>query len=169
MRLRRVRSCKKLLPERIKRVGDLTMRNISFGATKGSRKWNLPLTYGPKIPPVIDGECTQTIRTGNKKRVGDLIRFYVWEGRPYWSKRKTITRYAEIWMAEDILIIPTGFLFYHNGKFQKEIGWNSWEMRDIARRDYILPPTGEALRDVLMSKNKIPEGGVEAQILRWTP
>ncbi len=31
----------------------------------------------------------------------------------------------------------------------------------------IEPPTGEALRDVLLGMHRIPDEGVEAQILRW--
>jgi hypothetical protein len=142
------------------------------------RKWNLPLTYPPKIDPVRKGECTQTIRIlnktkahpeGSKKEGGDLIRFFTWTGKPYRSKREWVTKeYAELWMAQDIVIIPTGFLIYHTGKFQREINWDSLEMRDFATWDYIVPPTGEALRDVLMAKNKIPAEGADAQILRWS-
>jgi hypothetical protein len=143
------------------------------------RKWNLPLSYEPKIEPVIVGTCRQTIRACTiskskkhpgkiiKKEEGDLVRFYIWTGRPYWSSPKYITDYQELWMTMDIRIIQTGFLIYHNDKFQREINWDSWEMRDLAKADGIIPPTGEALRDVLMSKNKIPAEGIEAQILRW--
>lgn len=132
------------------------------------KKWNLPLTYKPKIDPVKSGECTQTIRTGKKFTEGDLIRFYIWQSRPYHSKRTTITDYSEIWMVDEILIIQTGFLFYHNGKFQKEVNWDNWEMQDLAKKDFINPPTGEALKDVLISKNgKIPAEGINAQIIRW--
>lgn len=135
------------------------------------RKWNLPLTYQPKIQPVIDGTCKQTIRVCKpdkpKKQEGDLIRFYTWIGTPYRSKRKTITGYSELWLTEDILIISTGMLHYHNDKFQKEVNWDTWEMNNLADYDGIVPPTGEALRDVLVSKNKIPSEGIEAQILRW--
>lgn len=41
------------------------------------------------------------------------------------------------------------------------------ELNDLAALDGIVPPTGEALRDVLFSKNKIPKEGIEAQVLRW--
>lgn len=145
-----------------------------------TRKFNLPLTYAPKIQPVRSGECTQTIRIinktkahpeGTRKEVGDLIRFFTWSGKPYRSKRVWVMEeYKEIWMADEILIIPTGFLFYNNGKFQREVNWDNWEMRDIAKKDYIVPPTGEALRDVLVGENgDIPEAGVEAQVIRWQP
>ena len=52
-----------------------------------------------------------------------------------------------LWMVEDILIIDTGFLHYHNDKFQKETMWDGWELQDLAQKDGIVPPTGEALRD----------------------
>ena len=147
-----------------------------------TRDWNLPLTYLPKIEPVRSGNCKQTIRFCTiskskkhpgeiiRKQVGDRIRFYQWTGRPYWSHPEYITDYMELWMAEDIRIIPTGFLFYHNGKFQREYNWNYWEMKRLAEYDFIDPPTGEALRNVLVGKNgKIPAEGAPAQILRWDP
>ena len=131
------------------------------------KKFNLPLTYDPKIQPVRDGTCTQTIRTGRKFAEGDLVSFHGWSGRPYHSSWSFRTPYKPLWMVQDIHITPTGFLFYHNGKFFKEINWCSWEMRELAKLDYINPPTGEDLRDVLMSKNKIPAYGIDAQIIRW--
>lgn len=126
-----------------------------------SRKWNIPLTYAPKIQPVIDGTCRQTIRTGRKFSVGDLIRFYTWAGRPYHSKRTTITEYMQIVELEGVVIIPEGLVragyLLHN-----------WPDMDIlAYLDGIVPPTGAALKEVLMSKNKIPVTGIDAQIVRW--
>lgn len=128
------------------------------------RKWNIPLTYEPKIEPVRKGECTQTIRTGRKFAVGDLIRFYRWAGKPYRSKRETITGYMVITHEIPLFIHPWGI---ENGKDVAER--YLWEQCDkLAESDGIVPPTGEALRDVLVSKNgKIPEGGIEAQIIRW--
>lgn len=37
----------------------------------------------------------------------------------------------------------------------------------LAARDGIEPPTGKALRDVLAGMHKIPDDGIEAQVLRW--
>jgi len=51
------------------------------GPWRKPRKWNLPLTYEPKIPGVIDGTIQQTIRVGRKFRVGDLVSFHGWEGQ----------------------------------------------------------------------------------------
>lgn len=130
-----------------------------------TRKWNVPLTYQPKIEPVRVGLCTQTIRLGRKYAVGDLIRFYVWEGKPYRSKQKTITEYARIKEVYKIVIFKdkwVGPAFTHT--------WQSPGSTMLARRDGIVPPTGEALRDVLIQKNgKIPDEGIEAQIIRWVP
>ena len=127
------------------------------------RKWNLPLTYEPKIQPVIDGYCRQTIRKGRKFHIGDWVRFYLWEGKPYRSKRKTITVYFELDTVQDIIISPHGFGF----EISDAISWNHPIARLISKLDGIVPPTGEALRDVLMSKNKIPPFGIEGQIIRW--
>ncbi len=37
----------------------------------------------------------------------------------------------------------------------------------LAARDGIEPPTGEALRDVLLGMHTVPADGVEAQVVRW--
>jgi len=135
-----------------------------------TRKWNLSLTYEPKIDSVIDGTIRQTIRAvgkAGKKEEDDLISLHGWIGKPYHSSWSFRTKYAKIWMAEDILIIPTGMLHYHNDKFQKEVNWDNYEMAHLAKADGIVPPTGEALRDVLFEKNKIPNEGIWAQIIRW--
>jgi hypothetical protein len=131
------------------------------------KKFNLPLTYEPKIQPVIDGTCRQTIRIGHKFSEGDLVSFHGWAGRPYHSSWSFRTPYQPLWLVQDIKIISTGFLFYHNGKFNKEVNWESWEMDHLAEYDGIVPATGEELHNVLMSKNKIPAEGIESQIIRW--
>jgi hypothetical protein len=128
------------------------------------RKWNLPLTYEPKIQPVIDGTIRQTIRTGRKFSVGDLVRFYKWTGRPYRSPRITITEYQQIIICLDIIINHEGI---------RDVTWEQgfvvlWNGCDgCAALDGIVPPTGEALKKVLAEKNIIPAVGVEAQIIRW--
>jgi hypothetical protein len=128
------------------------------------RKWRLPLTYEPKIEPVLLGTCRQTIRMGRKKQVGDLIRFFVWTGKPYRSKQIDLTEYEPLTGVWNVKIIPIGIIFTAGGL----IPWNFTYMNDIAARDGIVPPTGEALRDVLIGKNgKIPAEGIDAQILRW--
>jgi hypothetical protein len=133
-----------------------------------TRKWNLALTYEPKIQPVRDGTCRQTIRPigkGPAKQVGDLISFHGWQGRPYHSSWSWRTPYTPITIAKSCLIRDEGI---DNLKFQGEFGLWDWEELDaLAEIDGIVPPTGIALRDVLMSKNKIPAIGIEAQIIRW--
>ena len=60
------------------------------------RKLVMSLTYPPKIEPVKDGRCTQTIRKGRKVAEGDEILFHGWAGLPRrskwsWDKRVTVT------------------------------------------------------------------------------
>ena len=141
------------------------------------RKWNLPLTYKPKIEPVLLGKCRQTIRACGvskqkghegelvRKAVGDLVRFYVWSGRPYWSTRINLTEYEPLTEVIDIRILQDGIVINHKGPVGLLFPWSVES--GLAAQDYIDPPTGEALRDVLLSKNKIPVEGVSAQILRW--
>lgn len=74
--------------------------------------------------------------------------------------------YKEITVAENILISNSGW----GKEIPDAVEWNHPLTDLMARFDGIVPPTGEALRDVLISKNgKIPIGGIEAQIIRWKP
>ena len=131
-----------------------------------TRKWNLPLTYEPKIQPVIDGAIRQTIRAGDKFSEGDSIRFYTWQGTPYRSKRTTITEYMP-------LIEVLSLTIHHGGiTFPSSLGGEDfalWQDLDkLAAMDGIVPPKGFVLRNVLLSKNKLPVPyGLEAQIIRW--
>ena len=143
-----------------------------------TRDWNLPLTYPPKIEPVRKGECTQTIRFCTiskskkhpgeiiRKQVGDRVRFYCWTGRPYWSHPEYVTEYMELTYAENVVIKPDG-IHDRQSVFLPSL----WiDLDGLASLDFIDPPTGEALRDVLIGKNgKIPLEGIPAQILRWDP
>ena len=142
-----------------------------------SRDWNLPLSYPPKIEPVRTGKCTQSIRFCTiskskkhpgeiiRKQVGDRVRFYRWSGRPYWSHPEYVTGYMELIVADNIFVFPEGILWSDE---TDEIPWDHEHLDEIAEYDFIDPPTGEALRDVLISKNgRIPADGAPAQILRW--
>lgn len=130
-----------------------------------TRRWNIPMTYPPKIPKVRDGTCTQTIRFGRKYHVGDEIRYFNWSGRPYRSKWILLTGYMPLIEVIDVYIGNCTFGYVSSGCGYK---WHSPIIDEIARLDGIEPPTGEALRDVLISKNgKIPAEGREAQIIRW--
>ena len=125
-----------------------------------TRKWNLPLTYTPKIPGVLNGSIRQTIRVGRKFSPGDLVSFHGWSGRPYRSPWSFRTQYAVLKAVIPITIYPGGI------EAPGEI--RPWSLLDgIARLDGIDPPTGEALCRVLSGMHKIPADGIEAQILRW--
>jgi hypothetical protein len=142
------------------------------------RSWNLPLTYPQKIEAVRTGKCTQSIRFCTiskskkhpgeiiRKQAGDRVRFYIWTGRPYWSHPERITEYMELVNVENCRIREEGI---DDLRFQGEFGLWDWDELDrLAELDFINPPTGEALRDVLIGKNgKTPEEGAPAQILRW--
>lgn len=124
------------------------------------KKWNIPLTYAPKITGVLDGSIRQTIRTGRKFSVGDLVSFHGWEGTPYRSKWAARTAYAPLKDVIPITILPRGLTMPHE--------FRPWHVLDeIARLDGIEPPTGAELYRVLSVLNPIPQSGVEAQIIRW--
>ena len=58
-------------------------------------------------------------------------------------------------------LLPTGIRDVETGVM------TPWaDLDDLAARDGIVPPTGEALRDVLFGMHKIP-GPTPAQIIRW--
>ena len=123
-----------------------------------------PLTYAPKIQGVLDGTIRQTIRVGTKFRVGDLVSFHGWEGTPYRSKWSFRTPYFALTTARAIRIVPGGIVV-PGLRREEYCAWSALD--DLAARDGIEPPTGEALRDVLLGMHRIPNEGVEAQILRW--
>ena len=131
------------------------------------RKWNLPLTYEPKIKPVLNGECTQTIRAGRKIQVGHLVSFHGWSGKPYrspWSFGKP-PRYWEVIFTHNIRIHGVGISFMVNPNRGIFKYWD--DLDDLARQDFISPSTGEELGNVLLSMHKIPDEGLPAQIIRW--
>ena len=128
------------------------------------RRWNIPLTYAPKIPGVIDGTIRQTIRAGRKFHVGDLVSFHGWEGRPYRSKWSFRTPYFALTTARAIRIVPGGIVV-PGLRREEYCAWSALD--DLAARDGIEPPTGEALREVLLGMHTIPDEGIEAQVVRW--
>jgi hypothetical protein len=120
----------------------------------------VPLAYDPKIRGVLDGTIRQTIRTGRRYMVGDKISFHGWKGRPYWSEWSFRTPYYELVEVILITLYPGGI----------EIGGNikPWsQLDDLACLDGIDPPAGEALGELLNEMHRIPDEGLEAQILRW--
>jgi hypothetical protein len=116
------------------------------------RKWNIPLTYAPKIPGVLNGSIWQTIRVGRKYRVGDLVSFHGWSGQPYRSKWSFRTPYFPLVMARPIRIRPGGI----GALFGSGMDYRAWSLLD-------------ELALVLQGMHPIPEDGIEAQILRWRP
>jgi len=124
----------------------------------------MSMTYPPKIEPVQDGRCTQTIRKGDKVAVDDQILFHGWAGKPYrskwnWRKRVVVNEVIPILISEDgidVFSIPG-----------HPLPWQNIMVCRIAFDDYINPPTGEALRDVLFGLNDIPTEPKEYQIIRW--
>lgn len=126
------------------------------------RKWVMSITYLPKIDPVKDGRCTQTIRKGRKVSVGDEILFHGWAGRPYrskwdWRKRVVVTEVYNIQIIECGIVMGGSYIL-----------WYSDYVCGLAEFDFIDPPTGEALRDVLFGLNGAPDSPEEYQIIRWT-
>ena len=125
------------------------------------RKFNLPLTYKPKIPGVIEGSIRQTIRPGRKFSPADLVAFHGWEGIPYRSKWSFRTPYTSLIEVLDIEIETRGILL--------PSGRARWaELDTLARLDGIDPPTGEGLKNVLFGMHPIHIGEkLEGQVIRW--
>jgi len=129
-------------------------------------KWNLSLTYEPKIKAVLSGKCRQTIRVGYKIRVGDKVSFHGWEGQPYRSKWNNRTPYFEVIEATLIQVLSS-FMIYDPFGIRKIIDWDSEEMDEIARLDGMNPPKGLELKNVLFTEYHVPGCGLEMQIIRW--
>jgi len=125
------------------------------------RKQVMAITYQPKIKPVQDGRCTQTIRKGHKVSVGDIISFYMYNGR-WISKCVVVNNVEQIIISQDVIN------FYDNDKLDI-VGksWSSFFGTSLAIHDFIDPPTGEALRDVLFGFYGVPDEPEEYQIIRW--
>ena len=141
------------------------------------RKHNLPLTYSPKIPAVLEGKCTQTIRAGRKFKVGDMVSFHGWEGRPYRSKWSFRTPYWPIHTVWNITVWKNGILFpemLEGYDYSPEM-FRPWDCLDwLAVLDGIVPETGEELGRVLLEMNELVPtennllGELEMQVIRWT-
>ncbi len=125
------------------------------------RYW-LPLTYGPKIQGVQDGTIRQTIRPGRKFKPGDEISFHGWEGVPYKSPWSFRFGPYSLHAVLNVVLYPDG-IKYSFGKYP----WSSRFVILTVKADGIDPPTGEALEKVMKEYHRIPDEGLEAQILRW--
>ena len=123
-------------------------------------------TYKPKIKAVQAGTCTQTIRLRgiDPVEIGDYILFHGWSGKPYkseWSWRLKV-RVTEVWnvfMRTDGIIPPDWP--------PRLIAWTDPFVNDIAKRDGIKPPTGEALFQLLNKMYKLEKSADAFQIIRW--
>lgn len=131
------------------------------------KKHVMAITYKPKIEPVRNGKCTQTIRMTDKFKVDDQILLHGWNGLPYhskwsWRKRITISEVINVQIDFDFGIKA----FYPNNVYFSWFGWDDPEADKLAALDFIDPPTGIELRNVLTKLNKAKAGTIY-QIIRW--
>jgi hypothetical protein len=124
----------------------------------------LPLTYQPKIPGVMDGSITQSIRIDTQLSVGDYIAFHGWEGRPYHSPWSFRTEYYRVRLAKPINI-HADFVYLPEEKRQLKIGDPILDR--LAEKDGIEPATGEELLKVLHGMHG--DGTLYGKVLRWEP
>ena len=123
----------------------------------------MAITYKPKIIPVLNNSCYQTIRTMRKKEIKplDSIKFHGWLGRPYRSKWSWV-KDVIVRQVFPIQICKSGI--YRDNEFYS---WDSEQCNLLAKLDYIEPATGEELRDVLFGLNKTSTERIDCQIIRW--
>jgi len=117
----------------------------------------MAMSYAPKIEPVRCGKCTQTIRKGRNVSVGDEILFHDSD----WNKLVIVDH------AEPIIISSDSICFYDSDKNIQTKSWDSFWADVLAIRDYIVPQTGPALRDVLFGFYGVPDEPEKYQIIRW--
>jgi hypothetical protein len=124
----------------------------------------LPLTYKPKIPGVLTGWITQSIRIDTDLQVGDMIAFHGWEGKPYHSPWSFRTPYCEITLAKEINILENS-VYLPEG--MQSINEHDTLMYQLAFLDGIYPVTGEELIRVLHEMHG--KGVLYGKIIRWDP
>jgi hypothetical protein len=130
--------------------------------------YNLPLTYPPKIEAVKKKQCGQTIRKGRRYKAGDRVSFHGWEGKPYRSKWSFRTPYFTLKEVINIIVEQDGIRLYSNinpRAVRPLYEWTHMYCNALARLDYIDPPTGTELKNVLLGMHKTTP--FEAQIIRW--
>lgn len=137
------------------------------------RKHVMAITYQPKIEAVRKGKCTQTIRMTDKFTVGDSILLHGWVGKPYrskwsWIKRVTISRVINAYIDLDFGSREEEKILhlFCSSKMIISFKWDHPEADKLAALDFIDPPTGIELRNVLTKLNKA-KGGNTYQIIRW--
>ena len=104
--------------------------------------------------------------------VGDLVSFHGWAGQPYHSKWSFRTEYQPLVEVVSIEIEPRGFVWMScDGRTETDRGamYSKWDDLDrIAHLDGIDPPTGQALKTVLLGMHPIRDGEkLQAQVIRW--
>lgn len=124
----------------------------------------LPLTYKQKIPGVLAGDITQSIRIDTDLQVGDQIAFHGWSGRPYHSPWSFRTAFCEIILAKQISIHEKSVHFRGTG-ITLQIG--DPLLDKLAALDGIEPATGEELVRVLHAMHG--KGILRGKVLRWDP
>jgi hypothetical protein len=125
----------------------------------------LPLTYIPKIPGVLAGTITQSIRIDTDLKEGDSIAFHGWQGKPYRSSWSFRTPFMTVTMAmpvnirknDSVHFLETGEVYQRPSAF----------LNCIAALDGIDPPTTEELIRVLRAMHG--KGYLHGKILRWDP
>ena len=122
----------------------------------------MSLSYQPKIRAVFSGVCKQTIRRGNRFRVGDEILLHTWTGKPYrspWGERLRVV----VTRVDVISVEENG---YRCDGGRSWVGWDSVIADMVAGRDGIA--SGVELRDVLKRLNNIKYfDGQTFQIICW--
>ena len=126
----------------------------------------IPMSYKPKLDAVFDGRCTQTIRKGRKYAVGQRRWIFGWSGVPRhskWGRRMLV----EIVGCHGLKVRKDWIGFFPDERAIPQ--WASCWARnatELARLDFIDPPTGSALRDTLKRLNGRDWQG-EYQVVRW--
>lgn len=124
----------------------------------------MAMTYPPKLDAVFGGNCRQTIREGRKVAEGEEILFHDWAGRPRqskWGRRMRVT------VSEAIpIIIDWDYGIKYDALEFIWYDWDSVHVDELAEKDFIDPPTGTELRDVLSDLNGRPSF-IASQIIRW--
>jgi len=121
--------------------------------------------YKDKIPDVLSGKCTQTIRPRGKHpvEVGDYILFHGWESKPYKSKWSWRMKKVRVFSIIDCSISREGIASWLGDAFYP---WSDTVVTRMAKLDYINPPTGEALGKLLNSMYDLRKSR-PFQIIRW--
>ena len=130
------------------------------------KKHTKAFTYAPKIPSVISGDCTQTIRPEGKKSIEicDIILFHGWSGRPYRSECSWRLK-VEVIYAKRCWIDIHGIQCFRNNTLTK-YEWDSKILDRLALLDGIVPSTGIELKKVLLQMHDLSKE-VPFKIIRW--